>query len=55
MVPDTSVKYQCRPRDFAALSLLFTFRTYIKYLSFNLSFLVRIFRIGTQVAKLLLR
>jgi hypothetical protein len=30
-----------------SLPLLFTFLIYIKYLSFNLSFLVKIFRIGT--------
>jgi hypothetical protein len=28
-------------------TLLFTFRIYIKYLSFNLAFLVRLFRIET--------
>jgi hypothetical protein len=40
-------KYRCHPREFPFSTLLFTVLIYIKYLSFNLVFLVRLFRIET--------
>jgi hypothetical protein len=45
MVPDTSVKISESSTRVCISTLLFTFRIYIKYLSFNLVFLVRLFRL----------
>jgi hypothetical protein len=47
VVLDTSVKIPASITRVCFLYLHFTFRIYIKYLSFNLSFLVRLFRIET--------
>jgi hypothetical protein len=45
--PDTSVEIPASSTRVCFLYLHFTLCIYIKYLSFNLSFLVRIFRIET--------
>jgi hypothetical protein len=45
VVPDTSVKIPVSSTRVCISTLLFTFRIYIKYLSFNLVFLVRLFRL----------
>jgi hypothetical protein len=47
VVPDTSVKILASLTRVYISTLLFTFRIYIKYLSFNLAFLVGLFRIET--------
>jgi hypothetical protein len=47
VVLDTLVKIPASSTRVCISTLDFTFRIYIKYLSFNLSFLVRIFRIET--------
>jgi hypothetical protein len=47
VVPYTSVKILASSTRVCISTLLFTFRIYIKYLSFNLVFLVRLFRIET--------
>jgi hypothetical protein len=47
VVPDISVKIPASYTRVCISTLLFTFRIYIKYLSFNFSSLVRIFRIET--------
>jgi hypothetical protein len=45
MVPDISVKIPASSTRACISTLLFTFCIYIKYLTFNLSFLVRLFRL----------
>jgi hypothetical protein len=47
VVLDTSIKILASFTKVCISTLLFTFRIYIKYLSFNLVFLVRLFRIET--------
>jgi hypothetical protein len=47
VVPDTSVKIMASSTRVCISTLLFTFRIYIKHLSFNHIFLVRLFRIET--------
>jgi hypothetical protein len=47
VVLDTSVKIPASSMRVCISTLLFTFHVYIKYLSFNLAFLVRLFRIET--------
>jgi hypothetical protein len=47
VVSDTSVKIPASSMRVCISTLLFTFRIYIKYLSFNLIFLVGSFRIET--------
>ena len=47
VVPDTSVKIPALSTRVCISTLLFTFHIYIKYLSFNLVFLVRLFKIET--------
>ena len=47
VVPDTSVKIPASSIRVCISTLLLNFRIYIKYLSFNLAFLVRLFRIET--------
>jgi hypothetical protein len=47
VVPDTLVKILASSMRVCMSTLLFTFHIYIKYLSFNLAFLVRLFRIET--------
>jgi hypothetical protein len=45
MVPDTSIKILTSSTRVCISTSLFTFRIYIKYLSFNLVLLVRLFRL----------
>jgi hypothetical protein len=45
VVPDTSVKIPASSTRVCISTLLFSFRIYIKYSSFNLVFLVRLFRL----------
>jgi hypothetical protein len=45
MVSDTSIKVPASSTRVCISTLLFTFRIYIKYLSFSITFLVRQFRI----------
>jgi hypothetical protein len=45
VVPDTSVKITASSTRVRVSTLLFSFRIYIKYLSFNLVFLVSLFRL----------
>jgi hypothetical protein len=47
VVPDTLVKIPASSTRVYISTLLFTFYIYIKYLSFNLAFLVKLFRIET--------
>jgi hypothetical protein len=47
MVLDTSVNIPASSTRVCISTLLFTFCIYIKYLNFNLAFLVRLFRIET--------
>jgi hypothetical protein len=45
VVPDTSVKIPVSSTRVCISTLLFNFRIYIKHLSFNLVFILRLFRI----------
>jgi hypothetical protein len=47
VVPDTSVKIPVSSMRVCISTLLFSFRIYIKHLSFNLVFVRRLFRIET--------
>jgi hypothetical protein len=47
VVPDTSVKIPASSIRVCISTLLFSFRIYIKHLSFNLVFILTLFRIET--------
>jgi hypothetical protein len=47
MVPDTSIKIPASSKRVCISTLLFTFRIYIKHLSFNLVFIIRLFTMET--------
>jgi hypothetical protein len=47
VVPDTSIKIPASSTRVCISTLLFSFRIYIKNLSFNLVFILRLFRIET--------
>jgi hypothetical protein len=50
VVPDTSVKIPVSSTRVCISTLLFSFRIYIEYLSFNLVSLVRLFRLKLAIA-----
>jgi hypothetical protein len=49
VVPDTLVKIPMSSTRVCISTMLFSFRIYIKYLSFNLVFLVRLFRLNLRL------